>query len=90
MDRFFAVLTPEEALINESRPIGSLPKAVRMASVLYPLHTKIELFANVPLESLLPRDTIHWTQRAPNVLISFMYRYHEHVMRHGVYLKVYM
>lgn len=87
IDRYFAMLTPEQAIITESRPPGSLIKAVKMASILYPRHDIITMFAQVPWEPFFPWDATVMTQRPPSVLVAFMFRYHEHVMRHGVYIK---
>lgn len=87
MDRFYAMLTPEQAIITESRPPGSLIKAVKMASILYPRHDIITMFAKVPCEPLFPWDATVMMQRPPSVLVVFMFRYHEHVMRHGVHIK---
>lgn len=85
MERYLATLTPEQALITEISHPGSLSKATRMVSLLYPSHDVITLFSKVPWEPLSPGSMM---RKSPNVLVAFMFRYHEHVMRHGVYLKV--
>ncbi|XP_052771747.1 uncharacterized protein LOC128211237 [Mya arenaria] len=87
LDRFFAMLTPEQCLINEARPAGSLQKAIVLARVMFPFHEILTSFENVPWEEMFPFHLFFALAHRPSVLLAFMFRYHEHAMRHGVYLK---
>lgn len=87
-DRIYQTLTYEQAMLRARRPDGSLKVAVTMAKEGFPGFEIITKFAEVPDEqwnlfmaSLFPRAR-------RNMLVAFMYRYHDHVMRHGVYIKV--
>lgn len=87
LPRSVFVLSPEQALMNESRPPGSLEKASRLAKVFYPLHQIVTTFQEVPPEPFFPWDTFLMQNRRC-VLVAFINKYQEHVMRHGVYIKV--
>jgi hypothetical protein len=91
--RFFQTLSLEQVLCRASRPKGSLLLAERMAQERYPDKEIFTDFHNVPQESRFPYFGFPFQRyfqhhREGYVLVAFMYRYHEHVMRHGVYLKV--
>lgn len=87
--RFFATLSPEQALVNERRPPGSLQRAVFLAETRFRRHKIITCFKDVPWEPFFPWQMFEMMMfREPCVLVAFMFKYHEHVMRHGVYLKV--
>ncbi|XP_045190231.2 uncharacterized protein LOC123547308 [Mercenaria mercenaria] len=86
-ERIWEMLTLDQALYLAKRPSGSLAKAVRMAKIFFPLYNIVTDFDDVPSESVFPFFPFMVPPRGRYVLVAFMYRYHEHVMRHGVYLK---
>ena len=75
-------LSPEKARIYATRPPGSLVSAKKQAARKCPGKIILDDFNELPHELFL------MFSRRNTVLIAFMFRYHEHVMRHGVYLKV--
>ncbi|XP_053406587.1 uncharacterized protein LOC123546263 [Mercenaria mercenaria] len=86
-DRFFQTLTPEQALRRATRPGGSLARAVRLARIFFPLYEVVTEFDDIPSEQRFPFFPFMVPPKSGYLLVAFMYRYHEHVMRHGVYLK---
>jgi hypothetical protein len=87
-DRFFQTLTREQALLRSTPPEGSLQKAIRMTRAYFPDFKVVSAFDDIPDEFFFHAFTLNGTWNDKFVLVAFMYRYHEHVMRHGVYLKV--
>ncbi|KAL4232003.1 translational activator for mitochondrial COX1 [Mactra antiquata] len=85
-DRFHQTLTIQQAMIRASRPEGSLEIATMKALHRFPGFDILTKFSEVPSEQVFFFQLIT-PQRSDYVLVAFMYRYHEHVMRHGVYLK---
>jgi len=45
-------------------------------------------FGEIPLEPRSPFEHMALLGRPPCVLVAFMTKYHEHVIRHGVYIEV--
>jgi hypothetical protein len=87
-ERFCQTLTREQALFRLNPPEGSLEKAIRMSKSYFPDFKVVTAFDNVPDEYYHSVSTLLDSWNDKYVLVAFMYRYHEHVMRHGVYLKV--
>ncbi|KAH3853518.1 uncharacterized protein LOC127875312 [Dreissena polymorpha] len=87
--RFLKTLSPEKALLTASRPHGSLQKAIEFAKTWFPDFKVLTRFVNVPREPMNPFELIMMESLNMQkcLLVAFMYRYHEHVMRHGAYLK---
>ena len=85
-DRLFDMLGPEQAL-TKTRPAGSLEKAIKLAQMFYPTYDILTALKHVPMEPLFPWDAFT-LQMSRRVLLVFLNKYHEHVMRHGIYLQV--
>jgi len=45
-------------------------------------------FGEIPMEPRSPFEHMLLLGRPPCVLVAFMTKYHEHVIRHGVYIEV--
>ncbi|XP_052274096.1 uncharacterized protein LOC127874031 isoform X3 [Dreissena polymorpha] len=88
-DRFLKTLSPEKALLEASRQHGSLQKAIELAKEWFPDCEVLTKFENVPREPMSKFELIMMRSLHMHtwVLVAFMYRYHEHAMRHGAYLK---
>ncbi|KAH3853526.1 uncharacterized protein LOC127875309 [Dreissena polymorpha] len=88
-NRFLQTLSPEKALLTASRPPGSLQKAIEVAKGWFPYFKVLTRFVHVPRTPTNPMELIliNYQHKHKCVLVAFMYRYHEHVMRHGAYLK---
>ena len=87
--RIHAVLTPEQLRVFKRAPRDSLQLAVQYAKQCLPGMNVIETFDYVPPEHMLLGGLFGFgVPPMNNVLVAFMFMYHDHVMRHGVYLKV--
>ena len=75
-------LSPHQIRAYAERPPGSLVRAKELAARKFPGRTIIDDFDGMPNEYFL------MFRRMNTVLLAFMFKYHEHVIRHGVYLKV--
>jgi len=84
--RMAAQLTPEQLRVIKRAPKGSLDLAVQYASRRLPNCNILLNFRDVPREDNLLAALMRPT--AKNVLIAFMFMYHDHVMRHSIYFKV--
>ncbi|KAL4231969.1 hypothetical protein ACF0H5_009546 [Mactra antiquata] len=85
-DRFFQMLTLEQAMMRATRPEGSLRLAIFETRLRFPGVKLMTKFSEVPSEDVfwfLPFGLLN----DDYILVTFMYRYHEHAMRHGVYIK---
>lgn len=87
-DLFDQQLTRKQALLRSTPPKGSLAKAIQMTKIYFPELEVVSAFADIPGEYVkyFPLMVGIWNDQY--VLTAFIYRYHPHVMRHGVYLKV--
>ncbi|XP_060561373.1 uncharacterized protein LOC132721125 isoform X2 [Ruditapes philippinarum] len=86
-ERFCQTLTREQALFRLNPPEGSLEKAIRMSKSYFPDFKVVTAFDDIPDEYYHSVSTLLDPWNDKYVLVAFMYRYHVHVMRHGVYLK---
>ncbi|XP_045190223.2 uncharacterized protein LOC123547306 isoform X2 [Mercenaria mercenaria] len=85
VERFYETLSLQQALKRAKRPDGSLIKAKTLAADLYPAHDIVTELGDVPVERV---DMLTFLlQRRKYILVAFMYRYQENVMRHGIYIK---
>ena len=87
-DPIYPALPPEQAEIRATPPKGSLLRAIKMTKKLFPNHKIVTNFVYVPSEPTYNFFPFVQPSVDRSVLVAFMYKYHENVIRHAVCLKV--
>ena len=88
-NRIVATLSPEQALVNKTRSLLSLQKAICISSMLYPDLDVLTAFHHVPMEPVSQmQHIVYLLSYAPSVMLAFINKFHGHVMRHAVHLLV--